>query len=287
MYAIRSLCTIGFLAFAFEAQATPSPVYSGRLTLAATTTPVPDGTYEMVFTVFDAEDATLNNGTKVFEQSFLGPDAVPVTSGYFQVLLDNNEVEVGADLSDIFVQAQHTLFLQVTIEGEVTASPSILGIAPAALRAVPSKKVKTISYGGVDFHPGHGGAQDFKYGFGGDTYSHGSTHARHPLYAPLHTIPDGAILKTLRCYVVDDDDSNDDDPIGGSTVRVSINNHMGNLIGDWGNSVGKSPDAQEVVVDLNDFVLKRDTTAYHIMVQWASAPNRFLRRCEVDYVEGL
>lgn len=253
------------------------PVYSGTLRTAGTGVPVSNGSYEMIFEVFEAQSPDFDGLDPLFRQSFVAGDAVPVNDGFFQVVLDSNEVSSG-DLSAVYALATGQLYLQVTVDGEVMTPPALLGAVPAAVQLSRPPTLKSMVYGAVDFVPADG-TRKFSGTYGTEVYEAEPSYGR--LYAPLHSIPDKAILKTLVCAVVDSDDS--EEPTG--NIEVELRTHTGALVASIGRSVGASDAIQEITVDLGDHVLRRHQYGYHLRTRYATGSNKRVRFCRVDYEE--
>lgn len=117
----------------------PEYSYQGRL-LDAGGNPVPDGSYEMTYSVYN----TLSGGTEVFSQT----QTIPVEGGLF-----TTAVGPSADLDpEVFSQPA---WMEVTVEGEtltprqrLQGAPFAFSLAPGAV--VQGSETRDRSFGGQD-----------------------------------------------------------------------------------------------------------------------------------------
>src|SRR5688500_13298175 len=103
----------------------PTLLYSGRAFDAAGA-PV-SGALEMRFRIFDQEQ----DGTLLFEESFVGGDAVGTTQGYFTVLLQNNEAS-SLTLDEV-AALYSTLYIELVINDAILEPRQLTAPVPWAL----------------------------------------------------------------------------------------------------------------------------------------------------------
>lgn len=118
--------------------ASPIPgqiTYQGQLLDPNTGSPMPDGQYDMVFTIYDQD--TLGNA--LWTQSFTGASGVQVTGGQFTVYLGSGANPIRPD---VFTGAMRWLGVQVGADPEMTPR-TLLTSVPYAIRA------ETLRAGGI------------------------------------------------------------------------------------------------------------------------------------------
>jgi hypothetical protein len=117
--------SISFLGNQFARAAfTPEINYQGKL-LDSTGAAVPDGTYEMTFSLYTVS----SGGSPIWTEMKNGSSEIEVTSGLFSVMLGNGVPFTGVDFDQ-------PLYLGITIEGDSEMTPrKVLGAVPAAFVA--------------------------------------------------------------------------------------------------------------------------------------------------------
>jgi 6-phosphogluconolactonase (cycloisomerase 2 family) len=103
--------------------------YQGKL-LDDTGTPVADGSYSMVFSLY----TVASGGSNIWTET----QSVPVTSGLFSAMLGSSTALTGVDFNQ-------TLYLGVNIAGDGEMSPrKVLGAVPAAFQAEEASNAQTL-----------------------------------------------------------------------------------------------------------------------------------------------